>query len=69
MKVTLNPDNKQVELIKEGLKRTNGFCPCKPKLPQNKCMCEEFRKQIADPSWYGLCYCELYLKIKDDENK
>lgn len=68
MKVIFNPDQKQVDLIKEGLKKTEGYCPCKPKFPQNKCPCEEFRNQIADPNWYGLCYCGLYLKTKDDPN-
>lgn len=67
MKVILNPDQKRVDYIKEGLKRTNGYCPCKVRLPQNKCMCEEFRSQIADPNFYGLCYCGLYLKVKDDD--
>ncbi len=67
MKVILNPDTKRVEEIKEGLKRKEGYCPCKPKLPQNKCMCQEFRNQIADPNFYGLCYCGLYLKVKDDD--
>lgn len=67
MKIILNPDQARVDAIKEGLKRKEGFCPCKPKLPQNKCMCEEFRNQIADTNWFGLCYCGLYLKVKDDE--
>ena len=67
MKVILNPDTARVEYIKEGLKRKEGYCPCKPKFPQNKCMCEEFRNQIADPNWYGLCYCGLYLKVDDNK--
>lgn len=67
MKIILNPDDKRVSLIKEGLKQKNGYCPCKPLLEKNKCMCQEFKDQIADPNWFGLCYCGLYLKI-DDKN-
>ena len=28
MKITLNPDKEVVKVIKEGLKRTGGYCPC-----------------------------------------
>ncbi len=66
MEVILNPDSKRVAQIQEGLKRKDGYCPCKVKLPENKCMCKEFRDQIADPNFYGLCYCGLYLKVKDE---
>lgn len=67
MSVIFNPDKERVKLIKEGLKQKGGYCPCKPKLEQNKCMCQEFRNQIADPNWFGLCYCGLYLKIDNDK--
>lgn len=69
MSVILNPDQNRVKIIREGLKQKDGYCPCKPKLPQNRCMCQEFRNQIADPNWFGLCYCGLYLKINDKDNK
>ena len=65
MKIELNPDRQVVEKIQEGLKRTNGFCPCKlEKTPENKCMCEEFKQQIADPNYEGFCHCMLYYKHK-----
>ena len=32
--------------------------------PENKCMCEEFRRQIADPDFEGYCHCMLYYKSK-----
>ena len=67
MKIILNPDKKRVAEIQEGLKRTGGYCPCKVRLPENKCMCKEFRDQVADPNYYGLCYCGLYLKVKDED--
>ena len=44
----------------------DGFCPCKlGKLPENKCMCEEFKAQIKDPEFEGYCHCMLYYKTKD----
>ena len=65
MKITLNPDETVVKTIKDGLLKKDGFCPCKlGKLPENKCMCTEFRDQIADPDFEGFCHCMLYYKEK-----
>ena len=65
-KVTLNPDAEVVRTIKEGLKRTGGYCPCRlERTPDTKCMCKEFRDQIADPDFEGFCHCLLYYKKKD----
>lgn len=65
MKITLNPDEKIVKSIKEGLAKKDGYCPCRvEKTKENKCMCEEFRKQIADPNFEGYCHCMLYYKSK-----
>ncbi len=65
MKVELNKDGEVVKRIQEGLKRTGGYCPCKVgKRPENECMCEEFKSQIADPNFEGFCYCGLYYKTK-----
>ena len=30
----------------------------------NKCMCKEFREQIADPEFEGFCHCMLYYKSR-----
>lgn len=63
MKVELNPDKEVVKKIKEGLEMKDGYCPCKiGKLEENKCMCEEFKAQIADPEFEGFCHCMLYKK-------
>ncbi|NLL56256.1 MAG: ferredoxin thioredoxin reductase catalytic beta chain [Clostridiales bacterium] len=63
MKIRLNDDTSVVETIKNGLKRTGGYCPCKrERTPENKCMCEEFRQQIKDPDFIGYCHCMLYYK-------
>ena len=65
MKITLNPDADIVKTVKEGLKEKDGYCPCRlGKDPDNKCMCKEFREQIADPDFEGYCHCLLYYKSK-----
>lgn len=65
MKVEFNQDKNVVDAIQEGLKRTGGYCPCKLKrVQENKCMCAEFRAQIADPNFEGYCHCRLYYKYK-----
>ncbi len=62
-KVVLNPDEKIVKVVKDGLRRKEGFCPCRlPKLPEFFCPCDEFKGQLADPSYHGLCHCRIYLK-------
>ena len=54
--VRLNDDKEMVKSIKEGLKRTGGYCPCRiQRTEENKCMCKEFREQIADPNFEGFC--------------
>ena len=32
-----------------------------------KCSCEEFRKQMADPSFEGYCHCMLYYKSNEGD--
>ena len=65
MKVRYSDDKEQVALILEGLKKKDGYCPCKfGKLPENKCMCKEFKEQVADPDFEGFCHCMLYYKSK-----
>ena len=65
MKIRLNKDEEVVRRIKEGLKAKDGYCPCKiQRIPENICMCEEFRNQIADPDFEGYCHCKLYYKFK-----
>ena len=65
MKVRFNEDHAVVKHIQEGLKQTGGYCPCRlARTPENKCMCEEFRRQIADPDFEGYCHCMLYYKEK-----
>ena len=65
MKISYNPDEETVRLVKEGLERTGGYCPCRrERTTDTKCMCKEFRDQIADPDFEGFCHCMLYYKEK-----
>lgn len=65
MKIRFNENKEVVESVKEGLKRTGGYCPCRlERTEENKCMCLEFRRQIADPDYEGYCHCFLYYKEK-----
>lgn len=69
-KVRLNPDAAIVAMVREGLKRKGGYCPCRlEKKEEYKCICEEFRQQMADPDFEGFCHCRLYFKSKDTEGK
>ena len=61
--VVLNQDEKLVKAVREGLVRKGGYCPCRlPRLPEFFCPCDEFKAQLADPTYHGLCHCRLYLK-------
>ena len=63
MKITVNQDEAVVKTVREGLKRTGGFCPCRLEQTEDtKCMCKEFKEQIADPNFKGFCHCMLYYK-------
>ena len=65
MAVKLNKNENVVKAVKEGLKKTGGYCPCRrERTPEFKCMCKEFRDQIADPEFEGYCHCMLYFKSK-----
>lgn len=67
MKITLNENPEVVRVVKEGLKRTGGYCPCRTeRTEENKCMCQEFRQQIRDPEFEGYCHCMLYYKSLED---
>lgn len=65
MKIRFNEDEQVVARIREGLLKKEGFCPCRlQRTEENRCMCEEFRNQIADPEFEGYCHCRLYYKEK-----
>ena len=63
--VRFNPDKAYVEKLLQALEKKEGYCPCRlQKTPENLCICQEFRDQIADPDFEGYCYCKLYYKEK-----
>ena len=65
MKVRFNENKEIVEIVKQGLKESGGYCPCRRERTEDtKCMCKEFREQIADPTYEGYCHCMLYYKEK-----
>ena len=63
--VAYNDENAAVvENVLKGLERKGGYCPCRlPKNPEFFCPCDEFRGQLADPDYHGLCHCRLYKKV------
>ena len=63
MKIRENEDKEIVASIRKGLEMTGGYCPCRlERTEENKCMCKEFRQQIADEDYEGYCHCYLYYK-------
>ena len=67
-KIVLNENPEIVKTVKEGLKAKGGYCPCRMgKSEDIKCICKEFKEQIADPNFEGYCHCLLYYKYKSEE--
>jgi ferredoxin-thioredoxin reductase catalytic subunit len=63
MKIIVNSDKELVKEVREGLKRTGGYCPCRiVRNPDTKCMCKDFIENTEE----GECYCGLYIKVKDN---
>ena len=62
-RVSYNDDAKIVAAVLKGLQAKGGYCPCRlQKLSEFVCPCEEFRSQLADGAYHGLCHCRLYKK-------
>ena len=67
MKIKFNDNPEIVKMIKEGLEKTGGYCPCRrERTDETKCMCKEFKEQIKDPNFEGYCHCLLYYKSLAD---
>ena len=46
---------------------SGGYCPCRlERTEATKCMCQEFKDQIANPNFEGYCHCMLYYKSLKD---
>ena len=66
MNIRLNENADVVRTVKEGLKRTGGYCPCmREQNEDTKCMCKDFREKVQDPDFEGYCHCMLFYKSKD----
>ena len=62
-RIRLNTDAEVVRTVREGLKETGGFCPCRTeRIPEYKCVCQEFKDQCKDPEFEGFCHCKLTTK-------
>lgn len=67
MRIDVNPDEEYVREIKHRLKSNSNYCPCRlEKSPDTKCMCREFREQIANNE-EGYCHCGLYVAVREEE--
>ena len=65
MKIRLNENEEVVKIVKAGLAAKGGYCPCRMEMTEDtKCICKEFREQMADPDFEGYCHCMLYYKEK-----
>lgn len=65
MKITFNTNKEIVEKLQTRIYTNGGYCPCRREhIDDNKCMCKEFRDQIADLDYEGYCHCMLYYKEK-----
>ena len=52
MSIQLNEDAQVVAMIREGLQKKDGYCPCRLEQTEDtKCICKEFLEQMADPGF------------------
>ena len=63
MKIMTNPDSDFVKEVRAKIKANNCHCACAITFDSdNKCMCKEFREQIAN-GVAGECCCGLYIAV------
>jgi hypothetical protein len=53
-----NPDAKKYAELQSNVNKNNHFCPVKEKLPENRCMCEQFLNRNSE----GFCKYKLFYK-------
>ena len=62
MRLHVNTDKELVNLIREGLRNNDGYCPCvmnsKGK-EEYKCICKDMRENVPVGQ---TCHCGLYIK-------
>lgn len=67
VKIVLAKNKERVALIREELKKNQGYCPCSLiKNDDTECMCKEFREALKKGA-LGECHCGLYeiVEIQD----
>ena len=65
MKLKLNENEEIVKVIRRGLVKKEGHCPCvREETDDTFCICKDFRDKINDPDFEGYCHCMLYYKEK-----
>lgn len=68
-KVVINPNREFVKNFIPKLKKNDGYCPCSIfKTPDTKCMCREFRDQVARGE-LGPCHCGLHINVLVDPDE
>lgn len=66
MRIEINSDRDLVKEIRNKIKENDGHCACAIVFDEdNKCMCKEFREQIAN-GIIGECHCGLYVAINNN---
>lgn len=61
--IKTNDDEELVRVVRSALQKNDGYCPCKlVHLPENRCICKEFREQQVE----GECHCGLYKKVYNE---
>lgn len=61
MRIRVTQDKELEREIREKLKETLGYCPCKVVRNEDTlCMCKEFLEQKE----LGECHCGLYVKVE-----
>ena len=64
--VTTNSNKDFVREFRKKLKENEGYCPCSLiKNKDTKCMCKEFREQIAN-GIAGECHCGLFIATTEE---
>jgi hypothetical protein len=53
-----NPDAKKFAELQDKVNNNNHFCPVKEKLPENRCMCNQFLNRDSE----GFCKFKLFYK-------
>ena len=62
MKIHVTDNEELRDIVREGLRNNNGYCPCvihSKGQPQYLCPCEDFRLNISAGQ---PCHCGLYIK-------